>query len=772
MRLLQLRADNELVITRDLVRDIPPYAILSHTWGADDEEVKLQDVVEGKGKGKPGYQKILFCGQQARLDGLEYFWVDTCCIDKTNSVELTEAINSMFRWYQIAQKCYVYLADVLYISSQPRKPAQSTWETEFRKSRWFSRGWTLQELIAPVVVEFYSVDRQRLGDKRSLEQTLHEITRIPIRALQGGSLSDFDFDTRISWSMKRVTSKEEDRAYSLISLLGLSMSLIYGEGEQAAFRRLRREHANQPSLTLDPQLEASIDQCLAHLRVSDPRDDRSRIESTKGGLLKDSYRWILEHEDFKQWRGDRDSHLLWIKGDPGKGKTMLLCGIIEELSGVPTDQCLVTYFFCQATDTSLNNATAVLRGLIYMLVRQDRSLAKHLHEEWKIAGQRLFEDANAWDALIRILASILQYDRPGKLVFVIDALDECIKDRAKLLDFVTSQSQNSQAKWLVSSRNWPEIEEQLNAATQKVRLSLELNTESISAAVKIYIRYQVERLQRIKNLSEPMRNDIVEYLVSNADDTFLWVALVCERLRDPGVRARHIMQELRCYPSGLDPLYNRMLQYIDNSKDSELCREILGTVAATYRPLSLIELTVLIESDSLDFAELREITGSCGSFLTIREDVVYFVHQSVKEFLTKSTASTIFTFGVRRKHASISMLSMKALLHGLRRDMYNLRKPGISIEQVQTPSPDPLAPLRYSCIFWVDHITEGYSPNELQPQEDINEIGLAYQVLQEKFLYWVEALSLIRNVPSGVSSIAKLLQLSQVCLSLSSKVKI
>jgi len=143
------------------------------------------------------------------------------------------------------------------------------------------------------------------------------------------------------------------------------MPLIYGEGEQAAFRRLRKEYADQHNLARDPQLEANIDQCLAQLRISDPRNDRSRIESTKGGLLKDSYQWILEHKDFQQWRGDRDSHLLWIKGDPGKGKTMLLCGITKELEDASADQCLISYFFCQATDTNLNNAIAVLRGLIY-----------------------------------------------------------------------------------------------------------------------------------------------------------------------------------------------------------------------------------------------------------------------------------------------------------------------------------------------------------------------------------------------------------------------
>lgn len=161
-------------------------------------------------------------------------------------------------------------------------------------------------------------------------------------------------------------------------------------GGEAAFCRLRREHVDQISLTQDPQLEANIDQCLAHLQISDPRYDKARIESVKGGLLKDCYRWILEPKDFQQWRGDSESHLFWIKGDPGKGKTMLLCGITEELSTAPIDQCLVSYFFCQATDASLNNATAVLRGLVYMLLNK----TSHLQSTFTRNGKSQVSDCS------------------------------------------------------------------------------------------------------------------------------------------------------------------------------------------------------------------------------------------------------------------------------------------------------------------------------------------------------------------------------------------
>jgi hypothetical protein len=187
-------------------------------------------LTQGVGKSKVGYRKIRFCGKQAARDGLQYVWIDTCCIDKSNSTELSEALNSMFRWYRDAAQCYVYLSDV--------SARGSGWKSAFRKSRWFTRGWTLQELIAPRSVEFFSGEGKRLGDKNSLDQQVREITGIPIDALQGKSLSSFSVPMRISWAKKRETKREEDKAYSLMGIFGIHMSPIYGEGEAEAFERL------------------------------------------------------------------------------------------------------------------------------------------------------------------------------------------------------------------------------------------------------------------------------------------------------------------------------------------------------------------------------------------------------------------------------------------------------------------------------------------------------------------------------------------------------
>jgi hypothetical protein len=182
MRLLVYNSDGVFSLMQ-FFDDIPLYAILSYTWGP--QEVTFGDIMNGNGTSKTGFDKIRFCGEQARRDGLQYFWVDTCCIDKTSSAELAEAINSMFRWYRDAAKCYVFLSDVLRPTAVDREDRshQLPWESAFRASRWFTRGWTLQELIAPALVDFFSKDRERLGDKNSLERLICEITGILSRAL-------------------------------------------------------------------------------------------------------------------------------------------------------------------------------------------------------------------------------------------------------------------------------------------------------------------------------------------------------------------------------------------------------------------------------------------------------------------------------------------------------------------------------------------------------------------------------------------------------------
>jgi hypothetical protein len=251
MRLLEQRSNGSFSLTQDFMDNVPLYAILSHTWGPDGEEVTFEDLINKIGENKAGYTKLQFCGNQAAKDGLQYFWVDTCCIDKSSSAELTEAINSMFRWYREAAKCYVYLPDV----SMGDCNEQDDIPPSFQKSRWFTRGWTLQELIAPRSVEFFSLEGSRLGDKRSLEQQIEEVTGIATQALRNAPLSDFSVTERLSWAAKRKTTRKEDGAYSLLGIFDVFMPTIYGEGKENSFTRLciEIERSEDTKSRIDPK---------------------------------------------------------------------------------------------------------------------------------------------------------------------------------------------------------------------------------------------------------------------------------------------------------------------------------------------------------------------------------------------------------------------------------------------------------------------------------------------------------------------------------------
>lgn len=261
-------------------RKIPDYAILSHTW-QEGQEVLFADMSSGieTALGKSGFRKLQYSCKQAQNDGYEYIWIDTCCIDKGSSAELSEAINSMFAWYQKAEKCYAYLADF------PANPAL----TSLAQSKWFTRGWTLQELIAPHTVVFYSSDWLELGTKWTLCNQIATRTGIDEEVLSGRkTLASRSIARRMSWACKRDTTRTEDQAYCLMGLFDVNMPMLYGEGSKA-FLRLQEEI-----------MKYSDDQSL--FAWTDPAAD----EDEHKGLLATSPRYFEKGGDIVPYTSDWD----------------------------------------------------------------------------------------------------------------------------------------------------------------------------------------------------------------------------------------------------------------------------------------------------------------------------------------------------------------------------------------------------------------------------------------------------------------------------------
>ena len=228
MRLIHIEDGGHQLSMTEVNREVPKYAILSHTWGA--EEITIDDMRNGRRIDSGGYRKIQECCATAAKNNYQYLWVDTCCIDKTSSAELSEAINSMYRWYEEADVCYAYLSDVPSVN--------------FTGSRWFTRGWTLQELIAPKEVIFFDKKWNVLGTRDSLQLEILERTNIPLGILDGSqSLETMSIAQRMSWASERQSTRIEDIAYCLMGIFGINMPLLYGEGDKA-FIRLQEEIMN------------------------------------------------------------------------------------------------------------------------------------------------------------------------------------------------------------------------------------------------------------------------------------------------------------------------------------------------------------------------------------------------------------------------------------------------------------------------------------------------------------------------------------------------
>ncbi|UKZ66551.1 uncharacterized protein TrAtP1_007723 [Trichoderma atroviride] len=505
-------------------------------------------------------------------------------------------------------------------------------------------------------------------------------------------------------------------------------------------------------------------QCLKDLRSTDPRDDKMRIQNTKGGLLKDSYRWILEHETFKDWRDNAENRILWIKGDPGKGKTMLLCGIIDELmpktklaksADQTANTILLSYFFCQGTDRRINNATAVLRGLIYLIIAQEPSLISHVLEKYNHAGKDLFSDGNAWVALSEIFAAILQDPKMKEVILVIDALDECEADLSNLLDVIVQQFEFSHIKCIVSSRNILGIQQRLESYIPEGVLSLELkgNASCVSEAVDAYIEHSISRLTSIQG-EYSVQENLRKLVQQKANGTFLWVSLVMKELQK--VEAWEVMEVVADMPTDLVALYNRMMHQINSlsRRNKSLCKNLLSAVFTAYYPLSLAEVGVVAgipDHISGSLESIAKLVTMCGSLLTLNEDKVYFIHQSAKDFVYTEIHST----DAAKRHLDVFKQSVAAISK-LPKNIYGLTDFGPRPKDAQPPDPNPLASMRYSCFYWANHLCDTCNASsEDETQLIINETFKPF--LNNHVLRWIESLSLLDGLLEGIRSMRKLL---------------
>ncbi|KAH7409589.1 heterokaryon incompatibility protein-domain-containing protein [Cadophora sp. MPI-SDFR-AT-0126] len=581
MRLLHRKPDGSFGLTEFSWDKVPPYAILSHTWGPDSEEVVFKDIDNGQASHKSGWKKLEFCGEQAAHHDLRYFWVDTCCIDKSSSAELTEAINTMFRWYKEATKCYVYLTDVSTASCDMRNlESETEWKANFRNSRWFTRGWTLQELIAPASVEFFSVEGIWLGNKQSLKAEVHEITGIDVQALQGHDLSGFGVAQKMAWASKRNTTREEDQAYCLLGIFGVHMPLIYGEGKRA-FRRLEKEIRESISLGQTPRTQQIDLSCPSSLN---PKYTREAFLSslffpeheTRRANVKPpweaTFQWIFQDDDserpkkskFAEWL-QSESSTYWISGKAGSGKSTLMAYILHEYSlkdnlkiwSNGNDVLVLSFFFWRAGSTLQKSVSGILRSLLYQLLEERPGVADFLAAKFRLASGRV----PCWTErrLAELLQAALEEVADQYLCLFIDGLDEFQGDTEELLNLIFKLQALKNVKCCLSSRPEGQLVARLSTHEQ-LRLQ-DLNFSDIRHFVE-------ERLTANGNTYDSLGSQwIATNIADKAEGVFLWAALVTRSVIEglqTGDDDDMVRKRIQSTPSGMEDLFMQMLTSIDD----------------------------------------------------------------------------------------------------------------------------------------------------------------------------------------------------------------
>ncbi|KAF2455214.1 hypothetical protein BDY21DRAFT_324439 [Lineolata rhizophorae] len=499
-------------------------------------------------------------------------------------------------------------------------------------------------------------------------------------------------------------------------------------------------------------------QCVRDLRLTDPRSDMDRIEQDKGGLIDASAGLVLSHPDLRGWRDNSKARLLWINGDAGKGKTMMTIALVRKFFG---QSDLLSFVFCESTRSSFNSAVSVLRGLIYLIVIRRPILVRCLEQEFNHAGSRLFEGPNAFFDLKRILLRILQERHLGPTYLIVDALDECDSGLQELLELIGKDSLSlpPTVRWIVASRYRKEIECRLERGDPRQLTRLKLDSDKVSNAVRAFIAEKVETLAQEGHYDEQLRQEVKHYLEENANDTFLWVSLVCKALGDD--LTSKVRSKLKKFPPGLGQLYKRMIGQLlgqEDEDDVDHCRRILVAATLAYRPLSLKELgaTAGLPPELSDRPEdLRRLVYRCGSFLSVQGDLVSFVHQSAKDFLISREESRIFPTTTAEEHRKVACRLVICMSRSLKKDVCGIGSLGdLSDHQRRRISFEPLAHVRYACCFWIDHLCQ-LERTELAI-DALKDDGMVHRFLREHLLHWLEALGLMREMPRGVQSLQRL----------------
>lgn len=646
MRFLTTDADGALSLTKDLETPPDRYAVLSHTWASDvDEEVTIDDILNKKNAGKTSYCKLHFCTNQIQKDGLKYVWVDTCCIDQSNSAELSEAINSMFRWYGGSDRCYVYLSDV---SVGGGGLEDGSWLRAFRDTKWHTRGWTLQELLAPKSVEFFSAEGVFLGNKLTLESVLHEVTGIPIRALQGEPLSSFSIKERFAWAEKRATRKAEDKWYCLLGVFGVSMSWRGGEGEPSARQRLMRKIVGSSDEFLRSIYTTEYQACLENVAE----------RATTGTCL-----WFWKHPIFIKWSSDQRGSILWYSADHGTGKSVLCRHVIEayrhKLPGVT-----VLYFLFDECRPQCSTVEAAFQALLHQLCESSHELLIEANNYSQHHGR---SSSKRRTSLCQMLKDCLYQSKVKETIIVLDGFDQCGDMReaqdcfrfyeilGELMEHLTPSGRVLRV--FISTRpRWLHLQpiRELVESKGYYHLTGEAEAENICADIRTFVDEWLGRIAQRMSLSQQELSTFKLWLYDAQHYNFLCVRSTTEYLfAEPQRTLDSLWDRLRHIPPRVGDLWARALESCPRKHEARMA---FAAIITARQPLSVSQLYAVIEQKSSVTHQstpeprlIDDIRYTCGLLVRVNADRVYLAHNSLRSFL----------LGI--EHSRVSMRKFRAL---------------------------------------------------------------------------------------------------------------
>lgn len=772
MRLLHKDANGDLV-TDEWLNRFPEYVVLSHTWLSDKEEIKYDDVVNRTAKQKPAsYDKIQFCGDQAARDGYKYFWVDTCCINKSSSAEVQEAITAMFRWYRNAAKCYAYLTDVFVKKEDVELSDLSRpWEGAFRRSRWFTRGWTLQELLAPVITEFYSAEGILLGDKKSLKHIIHEITGIPVQALLGDNLSWFSVSERLSWAKHRQTTRVEDQAYCLLGILEIFMPLIYGEDEHAMVRlqqEVEKKHGEPDKW--NHLLESLPIASQAAFNSLDNQHGPTCLTNTRVELLRDLTEWADGSDDEYKF-------IYWLNGIAGTGKSTVartIARIFHE-KGI-----LGGSFFFSKGGGDISHANLLFTTLASQLASRVPSAKRYICEA--IMDNKdiaLHSLRDQWDQLIiNPLAKINDFEIKN-IILVLDALDECDNERdiSIILRLISTTRvlRNVRLRVFVTSR--PEIEircgfSQIPEAERQVFYLHDILPKLVDRDLNLFFQQNLAAIREERGFAVDWPGSkIIARLVEISCGLFIWASTACRYIRQGKRFAAKRLQTLikGCLSEAgpekqLDAIYTTVLEGLiqedfEEEEKQMMCetlKEVVGGIVMLFSPLSAPSLANLFNREVSEIDETLVDLHTIFNIPNLRDRPIRLHHPTFRDFLIDKTRCKNADFWVDQKiaHKTLADDCIRIMRTMLKRDICDLKAPGILAADVDQSRIERCIPpaLQYASLYWAQHYRRSGA--------FLGDHDTAYYFLKEHYLHWLE----VMNLMGKSSEIAAIIRMYQALL--------